>query len=319
MDRSQIKLVVLLGPTASGKSDLAIRLAKQFNGEIVSADSRQVYTGLDLGTGKVTKRERREVPHHLLDVALPPKRWRGGQQPFTLADYKIKADEAIFGISKRGKVPFLVGGTALYIDAVVRNFDLPPAVFDPAYREQLEKKSTDRLAALLAESDPQSYAAIDVCNRRRLIRALEVVRATGRSFVAQKQQGRDRYQSLILGIDLPRQTLYARIDERIKTRTRKGLIGEVRRLHAMGVSKKWLSSLGLEYRFLSEYLEKEASLTARERCAALEETLARLAFATHDFARRQLTWWRRNPDICWIRNEKDALSHVRHFLRKGNG
>lgn len=297
---SSIPLIVIVGPTGSGKSDLAIKLAKKCNGEIVSADSRQVYKGLDLGSGKVTKKERKEVVHHLLDVAPPGRR-------FTVAQFKKKADTAIRDIWKRGKIPFLVGGSHLYVKAVIEGYDVPEVKPDPKLRKDLEGHSLENLLKLLKLFDPATYTRIDKKNPRRVIRALEIIYHTGKPIPALRKTS--SYDTLILGIDVPRDELYGRIDDRVDRRVKKGMIAEVRNLIKKGVSKKWLKSLGLEYRFLTEYLKGRMTK---------HEALEKLKNATHDFARRQLTWYRKEKRITWIRSIKEAEKIVQEFLQRAH-
>ena len=301
--RSHIPLIVILGPTASGKSDLGIQLAKKYNGEIVSADSRQVYKGLDIGTGKVTKTEQKIIKHHLLDVAKSGTR-------FNVAEYKKMADKAIFDVWKRGKIPFLVGGSSLYIQAVVDNYQLGEGVSDPSLREKLESTSLSKLLAQLKKVDPESYKIIDKKNKRRIVRALEVYHVTGLKFSELQRKGEDRYNTLLIGIDISRETLYKRIDDRVDARVKQGMIKEVELLLKKGVSAEWLSALGLEYRFISNYL-----LNTDHSKNAQEDMLQKLKFAIHDFTRRQLTWFRREKLIHWIKNQKEAEKEVKIFLK----
>ncbi|MDO8489810.1 MAG: tRNA (adenosine(37)-N6)-dimethylallyltransferase MiaA [bacterium] len=298
---SKIPLVVILGPTSSGKSDLAIKLAKKFNGEIVSADSRQVYRGLDIGSGKVTKKEQKMVPHHLLDIAKP-----GAQ--CSIAKYKKLADRAILDIVKRGKVPFLVGGSPLYTKAVVEDYGIPEVKPDLKLRKELEAQSLPNLLKLLKKFDPASYERVDRKNPRRVIRALEIIFHTGVPIPEIKKES--RYDALLLGIDVPREKLYEQIDDRVYSRVKQGMIREVEKLIESGVPKKWLKSLGLEYRFITEYLE--GPKTKREK----EAMLQLLKFAIHDFARRQLVWYRKMPAIKWGTSIKQAEGNIGKFLKR---
>lgn len=296
-----IPLVVVLGPTSSGKSAMAIRLAKKFNGEIVSADSRQVYKGLDIGTGKVTKKEQRTVRHHLLDVAKPGSR-------FTVAQYKALADTAIEDIWKRGKLPFLVGGSALYAKAVVEGYGVPLVKPNWELRKELESQSLANLLKLLKKFDPKSYARIDKKNPRRVIRALEIVYETGKPIPPLSKT--DSYDTLLIGIDCSREELYRRIDKRVDGRMKKGMIREVERLIEQGISKKWLTSLGLEYRHISHFLEEIRRLKVRGNRLEVKnsriEMLKKLKFGIHDFARRQMTWYRKMPSVYWVKSRCEA-------------
>lgn len=298
----KIPLIVLLGPTASGKSSYAIDLAKEFKGEIVSADSRQVYRGLDIGSGKVTAEEQTFVPHHLLDVTDPGIR-------FTVADFKKLATTAILDIYKREKLPFFVGGSSLYIDVVVENYQIPDANQDINYRRVLERFTLDYLLSELLKIDPALYEIIDKKNKRRIIRALEVFHLTGMPLSDVKRKGESMYQSLILGVSADRRELYARIDERVDARMRTGMLKEVEDLLHAGVSLDWLRNLGLEYRAFAEFLSNS---DRSER--ALEVCVQTLKYAIHDFARRQLIWFRKNKNIQWCSTVNEMRAHINRFL-----
>ncbi len=290
-------LIAIVGPTATGKTDLSLDLAEAHSGEIVSADSRQIYRGLDIGSGKVNPQERARVPHYLLDVAEPG-------ETYTLAQYQRDATRAIEDILSRDNIPFLVGGTPLYLYAVIDNYRIPSVPPLPALRALLEKASTETLFALLAHKDPETARNIDRNNPRRLIRALEVVYATRRSFSLQKKKGRRRWRTLKLAIDMPRSVLYERIDKRVDVRKDK-MEQEISNLLACGVSPHWLSRLGLEYRFVTAYLTGEMPR---------EEAIKKLKYAIHRFARRQLTWFRKDKEIIWASSPSEAELHVRQFL-----
>ncbi len=295
------KLVVVAGPTASGKSALGIALAQQFNGEIVSADSRQVYRGLDIGAAKVTPEERALVPHHLLDVADP-------NEVYTVARFQREATQAIDAILARGRQPFLVGGSPHYIQAIVDHLDIPPIPPQPHLRAQLENRPLAELLTELEQLDPLSAATIDRQNPRRVIRALEVCLVTGQPFSARRKIAAPLYNCLQLAIDWPRPQLYARIDRRVDERMEQGMLEEVRRLLATGVTHERLEAFGLEYRFLSRFLRGEFPDEA--------EMVQRLKFAIHDFTRRQLTWLRKDQRITWIGGQRldSATDLVRQFL-----
>ncbi len=278
-------LIVILGPTAAGKSALGIALALRFNGEIVSADSRQVYRGMDIGTAKVTPAEQALVPHHLLDIADP-------HDLYSASQFQHAAITAINDILHRGRVPFLVGGSPHYIQAVVDNLNMPRVPPQPELRAALERRPLADLLAQLEELDPLSAATIDRNNPRRVQRALEVCLVTGRPFSEQRGTGQPLYATLLLGIRWPRPVLYARIDARIDERMQQGLVQEVQRLLAQGLTHERLDALGLEYRFVSRLLRGEFVDEA--------EMVQRLKYATHDFVRRQLAWFRKDQRILWI-------------------
>jgi tRNA dimethylallyltransferase len=297
------KLVVVLGPTACGKSALGIALAQRFDGEIVSADSRQVYRGLDIGTAKVTPAERALVPHHLLDVADP-------REVYTVAQYQQDAIAAINTILGRGHQPFLVGGSPHYIQAVVDHLQIPHIEPQPELRAQLESRPLAQLLAQLEELDPQSAATIDRNNPRRVIRALEVCLVSGKPFSQQRKLAEPLYRSLLLGIEWPREVLYRRIDARVDQRMRQGMVQEVQRLLDEGVSHERLEALGLEYRYISRLLRGEFQ--------SQDEMVKKLKYAIHDFTRRQLTWFRKDKRIVWVQggDVEQAAEVVQRFLNE---
>ncbi len=303
MSNSIPKLVVVLGPTASGKSSLGIALARRFRGEIVSADSRQAYRCLDIGTAKVTLEEQKLVPHHLLDVADP-------HEAYTVAQFQRDASTAISAILERGHQPFLVGGSPHYIQAVVDNLEIPRIEPQPELRAQLEKLPLAELLAQLEELDPQSSATIDRHNPRRVIRALEVCLVSGKPFSQQRKLAEPFYQSLLLGIEWPRNVLYERIDKRVDERMRQGMVQEVQRLLDEGVSYERLEALGLEYRYVSLWLRGEFK--------SEDEMVVRLKYAIHDFTRRQLTWYRKDKRIVWVEGAdvEKAVVVVSRFLNQ---
>lgn len=303
MDKIKDTIIAILGPTASGKSDLAIALARKFNGEIVSVDSRQVYRGMDLGSGKVTKSEQRMAPHHMLDIVNPGK-------TYTVAQFKKRAEREIENILKRGHIPILVGGSHLYMRALLYNYSIPAVKPDAKYRKELELKTTKQLLALLRKVDPPYYAIVDQKNRRRLIRALEVYHGSGKRFSTLTRIQEPQYEVLKIGIEVDREKLYKKIDERVDVRVKKGMIREVEHLIADGISRKWLKGIGLEYRFITVYLEGEKTKKRRD------EMLQKLKYATHDFARRQLVWYRKELDMRWVRHKKEIGALVVGFQKK---
>ncbi|MEJ2211696.1 MAG: tRNA (adenosine(37)-N6)-dimethylallyltransferase MiaA [Anaerolineae bacterium] len=300
-------LIAIVGPTAVGKTPLSIRLAEALDGEIVSADSRQVYRGMDIGTAKATPEERARVPHHLLDILDP-------DQPLSLAEFQEMAYGAIDGILARGRVPFLVGGTGQYIMAVVEGWKIPRVPPDEDLRRDLyrqaEEEGAETLHARLADLDPDAAGRIDARNVRRVVRALEVCLLTGRPISEQQGKSPPPYQVLIVGLSLPRPCLYERIDERVERMIQAGLEQEVRRLLIAGYGFDLPAMSGVGYGQFAPYLAGEASL---------EDVVARIKHSTHRFVRHQANWFR--PDdarIHWFDAADDpcpaALALVREFL-----
>ena len=283
------RMVAVVGTNASGKSSLGVRLAQRFGGEIVSADSRQVFRGLDLGSGKISPEETCGVPHHLLDVCEP-------NNFFSMADFQNLAYRAIDGILARGRVPFLVGGTGLYVASVTEGYQLSDRVPNLAYREELETKTTPELYEMLASVVPG--VEIDRNNRNRVMRALEKLESGDTQMPSREA----KYRVLKLGVSWDRETLKKRIDERLERRMNEGMVDEVRTLIKNGASHEFLMKLGLEYRFLTRYLDGEF--------ASEQEMTEALSAAIKKFAKRQMTWFRRDPDIHWLDMTGDAYGQA---------
>ena len=292
------KLIAIVGPNASGKSGLGVELALRFGGEIVSADSRQVFRGLDLGSGKIRESEMKGVRHHLLDVAEPGAF-------FSMADFQRLAYAAIDGICARGKLAFLVGGTGLYVDSVTKGYLLSDVAPDLSYRDELEKKTTPELYEMLLRTVPDIQ--IDAKNRNRVMRVLEKLH-DGDSV---RPSAEARYDVLTLGVYWDREKLRQRIDERLDRRTAQGMIDEVRRLRQAGVCDVFLLKLGLEYRYITEYLRGEWE--------SEEKMLSELGLAIKRFAKRQMTWFKRDQSIVWLDMEDEPLeraaSRIEDFLK----
>lgn len=293
------KVIAIVGPTASGKTSLSIEVARLVGGEVISADSRQVYTGLDIGSGKVTKREMRGVPHHLLDVASP-------KRTMSVVQYEKLATRAIKDILKRGKVPIICGGTGLYIDAILTNASFPEVPPNAELRKKLEKLSAEKLFKKLQKLDPKRAETIDAQNPRRLIRAIEIATALGK--VPERTEPTPRYNTLWIGLILPKEELEERIHTRLIARMRQGMVAEARRLHEGGLSWKRMESLGLEYRFLAQFLRGKLSK---------EEMIELLNIAIRQFSKRQMMWFKRNKNIKWFHPKeiKKVLHEVQNFLK----
>lgn len=309
------KLVVVLGPTASGKSDLAVEIAlwlkscpvlkkrgvkeKALKGaEIISADSRQVYKEMDLGTGKITKKEMQGIPHHLLDIASPKRK-------FSIVQFHKKAKKAIKEIHQKNKLPILCGGTGFYIQAVVDDLVIPKVKPDWKLRKKLEKETCEELYKKLKKLDPERAKNIDKKNKRRLIRALEIVLISKKpvpSLVKQKQ-----YDVLIIGIKKDNQRLPFLIKKRLEKRMKAGMTKEVQQLKDSGVSWKRLEEFGLEYRWIAKYLQGKISK---------QEMTTRLQKDIENYAKRQMTWFKAyNPDTHWIKTKTEAQKLIKKFLK----
>jgi len=237
------RIIVILGPTTSGKSNLAVRIARKFNGEIVSADSRQVYKGFDIGSGKVTKNEMMGIPHHLLSVANPKRK-------FTVAQYRKLALKAIEKIFENGKIPIICGGTGFYIQSIIDGIVIPKVKPDWKLRERLSKKTAEELFIWLRKIDPRRAKTIDPNNKRRLIRALEIVTTT-KATVPLLQKKPLPFPVLLIGVKKTAPELKRLIQTRLLKRIKQGMINEVERLKESGLSWKRLEELGLEYRYVS--------------------------------------------------------------------
>lgn len=282
-------LIAVLGPTAVGKTALSLHLAEAFDGEVVSADSRQVYRGMDIGTAKATPEERRRVPHHLLDLVDPDR-------PLTLAEYQKLAYAAIEDILHRGRLPLLVGGSGLYVRAVLEGWTIPGVEPNPALRAALEREAEERgeaaLHRWLSALDPQAAARIDPRNTRRVIRALEVCLTAGRPISELQVKRPPPYRILRIGLTMPRKLLYRRIDERVERMIARGLVEEVRGLVAKGYGFDLPAMSGLGYRQIGLYLRGEVTL---------EEAVALIKRETRRFVRQQYIWFRLDdPAIRWF-------------------
>ncbi|MEK7558266.1 MAG: tRNA (adenosine(37)-N6)-dimethylallyltransferase MiaA [Patescibacteria group bacterium] len=288
------KLIVVLGQTATGKSDLAVRLAKKYNGEVISADSRQVYKGLDIGTGKITKSEMKGIPHHVLDVVSPKKQ-------FSIAEYKKLAEEAIANIISRGKIPILCGGTGFYIQAIVDGIVLPKVAPNMKLRKHLNNKTTKQLYAILKKLDLRRAREIDKNNPRRLIRAIEIATSLGKiPHLAVSPPSGDILQ---IGLKLTDAELKKKITIRLFARISRGMINEARNLlHRHIISFVRMRELGLEYKYLAKYLKGELGK---------KEMIEQLETAIWHYAKRQKTWFKRDKRIRWFDvSKKDARQKI---------
>ena len=284
-------LIIIAVPTAVGKTALSVALAKRIGGEIVSADSMQVYRGMDIGTAKVTKEETCGVPHHLIDV-LDPK------DPFNVMTFRSMVKDAVRGIASRGNVPVLVGGTGFYIQSVLYDVQFEEDASSEELRKELEQEAdvlgAEKMHERLRALDPDAAEAIHPNNIKRVVRALEYCLSTGRKISVHNREQRERtspYSFLFYVLTMDRAALYQRIDLRVDQMMEQGLLAEVKRLRDEGVTSDMVSMQGLGYRQIFDYLEG---------IATLDEAVERIKRETRHFAKRQLTWFRREPDARWI-------------------
>ena len=296
--KGKSKIIVVLGQTATGKSALAVQLAKKFNGEIISADSRQIYKGLNIATGKVTKKEMCGVPHHLLSVVSPKK-------TFSVAQWQKKTKKIIAEITERGHVPIICGGTGFYIQSIVQNVIMPEIPPNTKLRKKLKNKNCRRLVKILAKLDPQILKNIDTKNPARLARAIEI--ATKLGAVPKIKTEKPEYEILQIGLRLPAKTLLKNIHDRVTSRVKAGMFAEAQKLRAGGLPLSRFRSLGLEYGLLADLLQKKISRA---------EFIERLKTADWQYARRQWQWFKRDKNIRWFSptNLQKIEREVRNFL-----
>ncbi len=312
------KIIAVVGPTASGKSELAVQIAKKFNGEIISCDSRQIYKGMDIGTGKVEGKWKKissvksqvsgvksqlflykGVPHHCIDFVDPKKQ-------YSVSLFQSAAQKALSEIRQRGHLPILCGGTGLWIDAVINNQKIPEVKPNAKLRRQLEKIPLEELYLKLKQLDPDRAAVIDWHNPRRLIRALEIVLTTGKPVPPLPTTHYPLLTTVLyLGLYPGQDELYKKIDLRLKERLDQGMIKEIQKLHNQGLSWKKLEAFGLEYKYISLYLQKKLTQT---------ELLSQLSLAIKHYAKRQMTWFRKNEGIVWMEDPGQITKLVRNFL-----
>lgn len=294
---SKPKILVIVGPTASGKTSLSIELAKRFDGEVVSADSRQVYRGMDIGTAKVTREEMDGVPHHLIDVVDP-------REVYNAADFKRDATKAIEGILFRGKLPIICGGTFFYIDALLGKMSLPEVEPDEELRAELEEKTAPELFVMLEALDPVRASTIEKDNKRRLVRAIEIAKKLGH--VPLIEESECPYEVLKIGLTVDMETHGEVLKKRILERMEAGMVDEVKHLLIEGITHERFENFGLEYRYISRYLRG-----LMEYEAMVDE----LAIKSRQFAKRQISWLKRDGSIKWFkRYDPDIFEVVEKFL-----
>ena len=297
---SKPKVIAIVGPTSSGKTSLSINIARTFRGEVISADSRQVYKGMDLGTGKVTEEEVQGIPHHLIDIVHPI-------EIYTAAQFKLDASKAIDGINSRGNLPIIAGGTFFYLDVLRGKMQPAPVEPNEALRTHLETLSSDELFSLLQAKDSKRSETIDKDNRRRLIRSLEIIEELGA--VPEVTVTECPYNMLIIGIDIEKETLHKNIHTRLRQRFEAGMIEEVKQLYSAGVSFERLDGFGLEYRYISKFLKGEMGEV---------EMKIELETKIRQFAKRQMTWLKRGQEIEWFspENQEEIFEKITAFLHQ---
>ena len=325
------KIIVVVGPTSSGKSDLAIKIAQKFNGEIISADSRQVYRGMDIGTGKVARDSSRNfqsnpkskisnkeyyssgIKHHLIDMASPKKQ-------FTADEFKKLGEKAIKEILAKNKVPIIVGGTGFYIDVLLGRMAVAEVPPNPELRKRFDKLSAEHLFKMLRKLDPERAKTIDPKNKRRLIRALEIY-VEGRKLKVESSLKTTLHlpystlKTLWFGINPGREKLAVKIKKRLDERLKQGMIKEVMNLRKQGESWKRLDDFGLEYRQISEYLKNQKIRRGQTSKFKDSEYYDKLLKDIIKYSKRQITWFKRNKEIHWIRNTRETEKLIRVFLK----
>jgi tRNA dimethylallyltransferase len=303
----QIKspLILIVGPTAVGKTELAIQLAEKLNGEIISADSRLFYRGMDIGTAKPSLEERARVPHYLIDIVNP-------DQTLSLAVFQQKAKDMIADIHARGKLPFLVGGTGQYVRAVTQGWSPPEVIADERLRDALEKLKDEKgpqwLHDRLLTVDPESARKIDARNVRRTVRALEVILTTGKKFSEQRGQSDSPYHLITIGLMRPRLELYERVDQRIDSMFANGFVDEVKGLLAKGYPPTLPSMSAIGYRECIRVINDEWNI---------EQAKVEMRRATRIFVRRQANWFKdSDPNIMWFKVEGEFVNEIEKYIRR---
>ena len=299
MENKLEKIIAIVGTNASGKSSLSLKLAQTFGGEIISADSRQLYKGFDLCSGKVTAEEKKIVPHYMIDSV-------DISEDYSLAKYQAKTYDYIYQIIEKDKTPFLVGGTGLYLKAIIDGYHLIDVAPNPEFRKELENMDREALVDVLAGYDKEVLTKIDTNNKIRIIRAIEVYK-NGYSF-DDMRKAEPKFEALQIGITWEREVLYQRIDERLRRRLDQGMVEEVASAIDEGVSKDKLDKLGLEYRYVLKYLDGEIT--------SLEELYEKLRFAIHRYARRQLTWFRKEKSVHWLDTSGNYVEEAEDLIKK---
>lgn len=305
------KMVIVAGPTASGKSAAGVVLCKRLQGSVISADSMQVYRGMDIGSAKITEEEMQGIPHELIDIIDPSEEWN-------VVRFQREAKAAVQRITARGRLPVLVGGTGFYIQALLYDIDFTETREDTSYRSLLEEKArtegNESLYRMLQEKDPEAAAAIHQNNLKRVIRALEFTRETGEKISDHNEEQRKRqaaYDAVFFVLTMEREKLYRRIDLRVDQMMEAGLLEEVKRLQEQGFTSRDVSMQGLGYKQILQYLEGEGTL---------EDAVEQIKLQTRHFAKRQLTWFRRERDVIWVNTDEfpsweEMLDYMENTIR----
>ena len=299
------KVIVICGPTASGKTALSIELAKKINGEIISADSMQIYKDMDIGTAKVEKEEMQGIKHYLLDFVSPDSR-------YSVAEFKMDATKAIEEILVKGKTPIIVGGTGLYVDTLIYGIEYNDIKIDEAYRQELEKiaeeQGLEQLYKIAVEIDAEAMQKISPNDKKRIMRVLEIFKATGKTKTEQEQESRKngvKYDYRVFALNMDRELLYNRINLRVDLMIEKGLIQEVKRLKEK--YKKFPTAMqGLGYKEVVQYLEGETTK---------EKMIEKIKMETRRYAKRQLTWFRKNKETIWLDATKEKEDNISEIIK----
>ena len=301
------KVIVILGPTSSGKSDVAIRLARKYNGEIISADSRQIYRGMDVGTGKIHGTWNmghgtfisEKIPHHMINIASP-------RTNFSAAQFKKKTEKIIKDILKREKLPIICGGTGFWIKAIVDDVNFPEVKPNIELRKKLDRKNAEELFEILQKLDPERAKNIDAKNKVRLIRAIEICKAIGKvPKIMEHEAWNMEHKFLQIGINIPKEKLHENIKKRLKKRFGRGMIKEVEKLHKQGLSWKKIQSFGLGYFWIPLYLQNKLDK---------KELFEKVLGAEKDYAKRQMTWFKKDKRIKWLKDCKKIEKEIKNFI-----
>jgi tRNA dimethylallyltransferase len=308
MGNTRQKIIVILGPTASGKSEVAIKLAKKFNGEIISADSRQVYRGMDIGTGKIPGRVTLNlkpvtylsegISHYSIDIVSP-------KTEYNAAKFKKDANYIIRHVLRKGKLPIICGGTGFWIKAIIDNVDFPEVKPDEKLRRKLNNKNANKLFEMLQKLDPERARNIDAKNKVRLIRAIEICKKLGK--VPKINSQRKNYDFFQIGIEVSKKNLHENIKKRLGKRFKQGMIKEVEKLHSSGISWKKIQSFGLGYCWIPLYLQNKIPR---------EELFEKIYQAEKNYAKRQMTWFKKDRRIKWMKNYKEIERKTKNFINK---